>query len=38
MKKLGYEDGKEERLSSERRSLSQEVQQLKEKLDQLEAR
>ncbi|XP_071166504.1 structural maintenance of chromosomes protein 2-like [Mytilus edulis] len=38
MKKLGYEEGIDERLAGERRTLSQEVHRLKEQLDTLEAR
>ena len=38
MKKLGYEEGKEESLDAERRTLSQDVHRLQEKLETLEAR
>ena len=38
MKKLGYEEGKEESLDAERRTLSQDVHRLEEKLETLEAR
>ncbi|XP_033737632.1 structural maintenance of chromosomes protein 2-like isoform X2 [Pecten maximus] len=38
MKKLGFEEGKDDKLSAERRSLSQQVQKLQEKLETLEAR
>ena len=38
MKKLGYEEGKEEELDGERRVLSQDVHRLREKLETLEAR
>jgi hypothetical protein len=38
MKKLGFEEGLDENLAGEKRTLSQEVHGLKEKLDTLEAR
>ena len=38
MKKLGYEEGKEESLDAERRTLGQDVHRLQEKLETLEAR
>ena len=38
MKKFGYEEGKDEILANQRRTLSSEVQRLQEKLDTLEAR
>ncbi|KAK3089416.1 hypothetical protein FSP39_003470 [Pinctada imbricata] len=38
MKKLGYEEGREEKLSSEKRTLTQEVHRLQEQLETLEAR
>lgn len=38
MKKLGFEEGRDEKLAADRRTLSQEVQQLQESLETLEAR
>ncbi|XP_069125858.1 structural maintenance of chromosomes protein 2-like [Argopecten irradians] len=38
MKKLGFEEGKDDKLETERRTLSQQVQKLQEKLETLEAR
>ncbi|WAR24761.1 SMC2-like protein [Mya arenaria] len=38
LKKLNYEEGKDERLDSERRSLTQEINRLQDKLETLEAR
>jgi len=38
LKKLNYEEGKDERLEGERRALSQDVNRLQDKLETLEAR
>lgn len=38
MKKLGFEEGLDDRLATDKRTLSKEVHDLKEKLDTLEAR
>ena len=38
MNKLGYEDGQEEALQSERRQLSQQTTVLRDKVEELEAR
>lgn len=38
MKKLGFEEGRDEKLLGERRSLSQDVQKLQDKVETLEAR
>lgn len=38
MNKLGFEEGRDEKLATERRTLSQEVHKLQEQLETLEAR
>lgn len=38
MKKLGYEEGRDEKLLAERKTLMKDVQQLRETLETMEAR